>query len=88
MEAGTDAEVMESAAYWSKPYFHGYLSLVIEPRTTSLRMAPTTIGWAHQSLIKKMPYSWTLWSTLVNDSLGYKSLTVLHWMFHLVAKDV
>ena len=54
LETGADVEAME-----------GYCLLacsacfLIEPRTTSLGMAPPTMGWAlpHQSLIKKMPYS-------------------------------
>jgi hypothetical protein len=49
------------AAYWVASL--GFLSLLfIEPRTTSLGMAPPTMGWAlsHQSLIKKMSYRWIL----------------------------
>jgi hypothetical protein len=48
---------------------------LIEPRTTSPRMAPSTIGWAllHESLIKKIPYNWVLWG-LFFLSLNWDSL--------------
>ena len=77
------------AAYWlASP---GLLSL-LSYRTQDYqpRMVPPTMGWAlpHQSLIKKMPYSLILWSTLVSDSTGCSPLTVYHWMFDLVTKDV
>jgi hypothetical protein len=45
LEAGADAEAMESAAYWLAS--HGLLSLLsYRPRTTSPRMAPPTMGRA------------------------------------------
>ena len=62
LEAGADAEVMEGG------YIIGFLPMafsvcfLIELRTSSPKMAPTTKGWAFPSepLIKKMPYSWIL----------------------------
>ena len=54
---------------------------LIEPRTTSPGMAPPTRGWTclHQSITKKMPYSWILWRHFLNwgslsdnSSLGVK----------------
>ena len=48
---------MEDVAYWLVP--GSLLSLfLVEPKTTSLGMAPPTVGWvlSHHSLFKKVPY--------------------------------
>lgn len=48
-------------------------AFLTEPRTTSLEMAPPTMGWAipHQSLIKKMPNTFAhnqiLWRHFLNE---------------------
>jgi hypothetical protein len=54
-KAGSDAEAMEECCLLACSYSVCFL---IEHKTTSLGMAPTTVGWVlpHQSLIKKMLY--------------------------------
>lgn len=52
LEARTDEEAVEGAAYWVAP--HGLLSLLsYRSRTISPGMAPLTMGWTllHQSLV-------------------------------------
>ena len=41
---------------------------LIKPKTTSPRMAPTTMGWALPpwSLVEKMPYIWISWRQFLN----------------------
>jgi hypothetical protein len=63
-----------SAAYWIA-LMACSACFLIEPRTTSLGMAPPTMGiphGPHQSLIKKMPnklaYSLILWRQFLNRS--------------------
>lgn len=65
LEEGTDAEPW-SAAYWLAP--HALLSLSIGPRSVSPGMASPTMGWAfpHQSLIRKISYSWLLGRHFLN----------------------
>jgi hypothetical protein len=55
LEAGADTEAMEGCHLLS--CFTWLWFSLIEPRTTSLRMAPPTMGQAHpcESLLKKMP---------------------------------
>jgi hypothetical protein len=51
MEAGADAEAMEGAAYWLASPALLSLLFLIELRTTSPGMTPTTMGWALPILI-------------------------------------
>ena len=41
---------------------------LIEPRTTSSKMAPPTVGWAlpHLALVEEMPHSWISWRHFLN----------------------
>ena len=48
-QAGPAVEAMESTAYWLAP--RGLLSPLIACRTTSLGMAPPTVGWALPSSV-------------------------------------
>lgn len=66
-------EPVEGAAYWLPPLacwacFH------VEPRTTISGVAPPTMYQAlpHQSLIKEMPYSWTLWRHFLNGVSSFQ----------------
>jgi hypothetical protein len=63
LEAGADTE----AAYWLAP--QGLLNLLsYRSRTTNPGMAPPTMGMAlpHQSLSKRVLYSWNLWRHFLN----------------------
>jgi hypothetical protein len=73
LEPGADAEAMEE--YYLLACFASY-----KHRTTSPGMAPPTMGWAlpQQSLIKKLPYSWILFSIegpSLKITLAYLKLT-------------
>jgi hypothetical protein len=58
---------MERAAYWLAPLACSAWFL-IEPKTTSARMAPPTMSWVlpSRSLIEKIPYSWISWRHFLN----------------------
>lgn len=82
-EEKTEAEALESAAYWLAP--RGVLSLLsTEPRTSCLGMALSTIGWAysHQSVIKKVPYwlAYSIFILIYICSWGYSSQMTLDYV--------
>jgi hypothetical protein len=58
------------AAYWLA-LMACSACFLIEPRTTSLGMAPPTVGCAlpQWSLIEKMPYSWISWRHFLSCAL-------------------
>jgi hypothetical protein len=69
LEAGAVQSLWGGTADWlAWPAF-------LEPRTTSLEMAPPTTGWTlpHQSLIKKLSYIFADTSTLIKHFLNWDS---------------
>jgi hypothetical protein len=73
LEAGADAEAMEGCCLLAGLFSMTYSAcFLIEPRTTNLRVALSSMDWAlwHQSLIRKLSYrlacSLVLWSCFLN----------------------
>ena len=67
-EAEADAEAMEGCCFTDLLPTAFSVFFLIQSRTTRPNMATPTMGWAllHQSLIKKMAYSWILWRHFLN----------------------
>ena len=64
LEAGADAEAIEECCLLACfPWLAQPVFFPTELGSMNPGMVPPTIGWAlpHQSLIKKISYSWVLW---------------------------